>query len=169
MKFLLCIFLFVATAQGADVTNLFSGQSIATADRIGNFASGAAIPSQWHTNITFWSLNTGSTHWIFDPTKPFTAAELPNKFRVHIEGGTGWTNGIYNSTNYAVNYATGSDGTQNLLLLTTRPAPVGQTGGVGWYGHSWGTNKVVFWGNSLTHGTGASFPAHTTIQTAQLG
>ncbi len=112
-----------------------------------------AYPPEWRTDLKAWSADA---RWIFDLSNPWTASNAAFFRNIHIEAGAGWTPGTYGTSNYVDSYATGTDGAQNMLYLSSAPAAPGTTGGIGWIAGTYGTRHVVFYGDSITAGDSTS-------------
>lgn len=134
-------------------------------------SGGTSYPPQYFTNLKAW---TDDKHWVYSNTNGDSGYRQLGELniggnypvrngylfpRLVIVGGTGWTNGIYSTDNFLLLYATGYDGSRNMLeTIGFGPASPGTGGGIGFLENEYGTNKVLFLGNSLTAGLGSSDP-----------
>lgn len=114
-------------------------------------------------NLACW---TSSASWSWSTQNPFSITggtifpvTYGTKGYLIVTGGTGVYPGAYLVDGTASGFATGgADGTQNMLHTAQAPfTSAGATGGLGyWDSISVPTRNIVFDGNSLVNGSGAS-------------
>lgn len=89
--------------------------------------------------------DTLGNQWFYSTTQPVYESDKEiSAGKFIITGGTGWTPGKYTILTCITHHDTGADSFQNVLALTTSPAPDSSTGGIGYHalgGQPW--NKGV--------------------------